>query len=151
MSKIKIVSAQGTGFQSTFSGNGSGSSSSTLGFFHLLNFANCFCSDNFCKFFEFLCPLTASPSSGATISNKSALILFVQLGLCFYFKKGDRTSPMSFCISTKTSSTLSCMSSKNGEISWTLSNHFVWSISQKWLHEILRNRRTTHVKLTDTK
>ena len=61
----------------------------------------------------------------------------------------DCSSPMNLRKSTNTSSTLSCMCSKNGEISRfrASSNH----LNQKSLFIVLRSKRTTSVIPTDTK
>ena len=104
-------------------------------------FPNCFCSQIYCKCFEFFTSTNNFPNLWSSNFKQICLNSFRSWDYIFFC----------LCKSSKTSSTMSCISSKNREISWILSNHFAWSLNQKWLFEILRNKRTTRVIPTDKK
>ena len=117
---VKNVFARATGFRTSLSRNDSSNSTLEFLFFHPQLFSNCFCFNKFCEYFEFFCSPTTSPVSRAAVSNKS---FFCSVDY-MVFNKGNCSSPKSLCKSTKTSSTLFCMSTKNVKISWNLSKQF---------------------------
>ena len=121
-----------------------------LDFFSTLKFLRTvFGPTSFTNVLSFLRPLTISPISGAVTSIKFAPVFFAAWTI--YFFRGDFSSLKSLRMSTKTSSTMSCVTSKNRKISWILSSCFVWCLNQNWVFDILRKKRTTRVILMDTK
>ena len=131
--------------------NGSGSTSSTLGFLFSTAqlFPNCFCSHILGKLFEFfLGPVTTYLISGAAISNKSAPILFAAETIYFLLKR-VQVSQEFVPELQNLFHVVFRMSFKNREISWILSNPFVWSLNQKGSFEIFRNKKITRMTLTD--
>ena len=77
-------------------------------------FRTVFVPTSFANVLSFFRPLTTSPISGAAISNKSDPFCSWDY---IFFNEWNCSSPKSLCKSTKYSSTLPCMSTKNRKIS----------------------------------
>ena len=98
--------------------NGSGSTSSMFVFLFSTSqlFPNCFCSHIFCICFEFFTFTNNFPNLWSSNFKQICPNSFRSWDYIF-FKKGDCSSPKILCKNSKTFFRLSCMSSKNREIS----------------------------------